>query len=222
MSRVNSSSPQLAASEPGRLAAGSSMSSNGSRDEQWTSLLLGRRMKMRWTNSPPQLGETNSLSKLCGERLATLRPVNRAVHLVARTYLSKQFVTYILCGCLSAGTQVVVRYALEQYASFSLAVLVSYLCGMCVALLLYRFFVFDARKTRMRRQFILFSLAYLAFLPVTWAVSVGAESVLRLSLSPVEARLFAHLLGVSVPVVLNFAFNKFVTFREPKELQEET
>lgn len=148
------------------------------------------------------------------------RYVKRAASLVLKTYFSKQFVTYILCGGLAAATQIAVRYGLEQYASFSLAVLLSYFCGMFVALVLYRFFVFDARATRMRRQFILFSLAYIAFLPLTWVVSVGAESALLVSFPPVESRLLAHSLGVSLPVVLNFAFNKFVTFRNLKTYQE--
>jgi putative flippase GtrA len=129
-------------------------------------------------------------------------------------YASLQFIKYLLCGGLSSLVHITARLILSQYVSFSWAVFLSYFVGMPVALLLYRAFVFEGRKGKAGRQFLLFSITYFGFLPVTWGLSVVAEAPL-VRLMPIgRAQLLAHLAGVAGPVMLNFAYNKFVTFGE--------
>jgi putative flippase GtrA len=134
--------------------------------------------------------------------------------LLVAIYGSKQFIKYIICGLISSAVHIIARWAFNQYMGFGLAVFLSYFVGMPVALFLYRFFVFNAREGSVGRQFLLFSVTYFGFLPVTWLLSVAAELPLAALLPKGQAELFAHMIGVVAPVVINFAYNKFITFGE--------
>jgi putative flippase GtrA len=129
-------------------------------------------------------------------------------------YVSKQFFKYIVCGGLSSLVHVIARLILSNYMDYGWAVFTSYFIGMPVALILYRYFVFNGREGRAARQFFLFSITYFGFLPVTWMLSVAAERPLEELFPRDRAQLMAHLVGVVGPVVLNFAYNKFITFGE--------
>lgn len=133
-------------------------------------------------------------------------------------YLSAQFLKYILCGIISALVHIVARWGLGQYMDFVWAVFTSSFISMPVALTLYRIFVFNGQDGSVGRQFLLFSVAYFGFLPLTWLLSIAAEPRLELLMPTANAQLAAHVIGVTGPVVLNFAYNKFITFGEQFEL----
>lgn len=121
---------------------------------------------------------------------------------------------YIICGSLSSLVHIVARLALNHYMDFGWAVFLSYFVGMPVALILYRMFVFRGRDGSVVRQFFLFSLTYFGFLPLTWLLSVITEPSFETFMPTASAQLFAHTVGVVGPVILNFAYNKFITFGE--------
>jgi putative flippase GtrA len=100
---------------------------------------------------------------------------------------------------------------------FGWAVFASYFIGMPVALILYRIFVFNGQEGSVVRQFMFFSVTYFGFLPLTWLLSVASEPDLELLIPTASAQLVAHVIGVVGPVVLNFAYNKFITFGEQFE-----
>ena len=129
-------------------------------------------------------------------------------------YFSSQFAKYIVCGSVSSIVHIIVRWLFNQYMEFGWAVFLSYFVGMPVALLLYKLFVFQGRDGNVIRQFLLFSLAYFGFLPLTWILSVVSEPGLEALMPTSSAQLAAHTIGVIGPVVLNFAYNKFITFGE--------
>ena len=137
--------------------------------------------------------------------------------LVARIisiYVSTQFARYLICGSVSSLVHIIARWILNRYIDFGWAVFLSYFVGMPVALILYRTFVFQGRDGNVGRQFALFSVTYFGFLPLTWFLSVVSEPSLQAFLPAAYAQLLAHMIGVTGPVVLNFAYNKFVTFGE--------
>lgn len=140
--------------------------------------------------------------------------IGKYLTLLVAIYGSKQFIKYVICGVISSAVHIIARWAFNQYMGFGLAVFSSYFIGMPVALFLYRVFVFDGRERSVTRQFLLFSLTYFGFLPVTWLLSVVAELPLAAVLPKGQAELFAHMIEVVAPVVINFAYNKFVTFGE--------
>jgi putative flippase GtrA len=129
-------------------------------------------------------------------------------------YVSRQFLKYVVCGAISSLIHLVARWVLNHYMTFGWAVFLSYFVGMPVALVLYRIFVFQGQERSVIRQFGFFSLAYFGFLPLTWLLSVISERPLLAVLPVASAQLVAHLIGVAGPVVLNFAYNKFITFKE--------
>ena len=131
---------------------------------------------------------------------------------LAEIYFSKQFLLYIICGILASVAHIVARLAISLYTSFPVAVFLSYFVGMPVAFFLYRNFVFTSNGA-VSREVALFSLTYFGFLPLTWILAVGFEPALSLVLPKALAELAAHIVGIVIPVLLNFAYNKFVTFR---------
>ena len=56
-------------------------------------------------------------------------------------------------------------------------------------------------------------LTYFGFLPLTWILSVVSEPGLEALMPTASAQLAAHTRVIG-PVVLNFAYNKFITFGE--------
>jgi putative flippase GtrA len=139
---------------------------------------------------------------------------------IVRIYLSTQFVKYIICGSVSSLVHIVARLILSRYMDFGWAVFTSYFIGMAVALILYRIFVFRGQDSSVARQFLLFSISYIAFLPVTWFLSIVSEPRLANLFPTATAQTLAHLIGVAGPVILNFAYNKFITFGERLEPDE--
>jgi putative flippase GtrA len=132
-------------------------------------------------------------------------------------YLSTQFLKYLVCGVLSSLVHIIARWVLSHYIDFGWAVFFSYFIGMPVALVLYRMFVFNGRGGSVVRQFVLFSLTYFGFLPLTWLLSVASAPNLEMLMPTANAQLVAHMIGILGPVVLNFAYNKFITFSEQFE-----
>src|SRR5271168_524545 len=110
---------------------------------------------------------------------------------VLSIYFSTQFAKYIVCGSVSSIVHLVARWLFNQYVEFGWAVFLSYFVGMPVALLLYRLFVFQGRDGNVIRQFLLFSLTYFGFLPLTWILSVVSEPGLEVLMPKASAQLAA-------------------------------
>lgn len=132
---------------------------------------------------------------------------------ITSIYKSRQFLAYVACGSMAALSQIGTRCAANLVMPFAAAVVLSYVIGMFVALVLYRRFVFSVNDRPIKRQVALFAMSYVLLFPLSFGVSVGAAALLSFVLAPVDARMLGHTVGVGLPVFINFAFNKFVTFR---------
>lgn len=121
---------------------------------------------------------------------------------------------FLLLGGLSAGVNVVARFALQPFMGFELAVAVAYVIGMIVAYNLFRIFVFGASERGVASEAWRFTLVNLVSLAMVWTISVGLA---RFALPAVHwtwrADDIAHLIGVLSPAVTSWIGHKRYTFR---------
>jgi putative flippase GtrA len=99
--------------------------------------------------------------------------------------------------------------------SFSGAVIIAYVVGMCVAFILNSFFVFpksDRPKYKQARDFVIVNLA---FLPVVWGASMIFEGWLR-SIGVVYSQALAHGIAVAIPMFATFLIYKFFAFKDSR------
>jgi putative flippase GtrA len=125
---------------------------------------------------------------------------------------------FVVAGGLAAAINWLARIALSSTMSFALATLLAYAIGMVVGFLLYRWFVFAAAGTPLRRQIGAFLVVNAAGALVVVAVASGLVALLTrgapdLPLRVVEAG--AHALAIAIGALCNFAGHKFLTFARP-------
>jgi putative flippase GtrA len=127
----------------------------------------------------------------------------------------RQFLRFVLTGGAAAVVNLVSRIGFSFLLSFEFAVLAAYAVGMVTAYVLARRFVFPGGNQTVSRSFAAFALVNLAAVLQTWLVSVGLRPWLLSLLGAVGlADLFAHGIGVMVPVFTSYLGHKHISFRE--------
>lgn len=86
--------------------------------------------------------------------------------------MSRQFVVFLVTGGVAAGVNFGSRILLNQWMSFSSAVVLAYLCGMVTAFVLARLFVFRDSTQSVRRSAGFFVLVNIVAIAQTWGISL--------------------------------------------------
>jgi putative flippase GtrA len=134
---------------------------------------------------------------------------------VSSIYFSSQFLLFLLCGGTALVINFLSRIALSFFIPYVAAILVAYGIGMLTAFLLSKRFVFPRSGNSMRREVMLFVVVNLAWLPIIWLASIWlGEHVFAHILRPAYAEALGHGVAITLPTLINFAFHKFLTFRE--------
>lgn len=134
---------------------------------------------------------------------------------VWRLYFSGQFALFLFSSGAALLLHWVSRMALSLVLPFSTAVIVAYGIGMLSAYLLQKRYVFTQSGNSRTREITLFVAVNLAWLPVVWLLSMWlGEYVLPHFLDRTLAHGLGHGIAITTPVLVNFAFHKFLTFRE--------
>ncbi len=117
-------------------------------------------------------------------------------------------------GGIAAAVNIGSRLLFNRVMPYEAAVVVAYVCGMTVAFLLNRAFVFQgASKGRASRQTWRFALVNLAALAQVWVVGVGLARIVFLKIGFVwHAELVAHSIAVASPVVTSYFAHKYFSF----------
>jgi putative flippase GtrA len=130
-------------------------------------------------------------------------------------FASKQFLAFILTGCLAAAVNFGSRIVYSLWVEFSAAVILAYITGMVTAFILARAFVFRASKRAFHHSILLFVVVNLLAVAQTWTVSMLLAYLL---LPAMRVELFvqeiAHGIGVVVPVFTSYLGHKYWSFRE--------
>lgn len=131
-----------------------------------------------------------------------------------KVFLSRQFVAYLLVGASAALLHWLARIAINQFLSYSTAVVLAYGVGMTVAFILNRSFVFPLSDKPIQKQIRDFMLINISFFPVVWGVSLALNSWFRGLGMVLYTQGLAHAIAISLPVLATFLLYKFVAFRE--------
>jgi putative flippase GtrA len=127
-------------------------------------------------------------------------------------YFNGQFLKFLAAGGLAALANFASRFVFEWSMSYEAAVVMAYLVGFATAFTLNRMFVFPASSKPLRHEISWFFLFNVLAFPVV----VGAATVLTGLFARYMvlgyAKTAAHGIAIMLPVFVNFAAHKFITF----------
>jgi putative flippase GtrA len=140
--------------------------------------------------------------------------MTRAHSVVTKTFVSKQFLVFLLTGGFAAAVNWGSRIVFNLWMPYSAAIVVAYIAGMITAFVLAKIFVFKASTQSTGRSVLFFTLVNLVAVLQTWAVSVGlAYYVFPRFGMTWHDRDIAHLIGVMIPVFTSYIGHKKFSFR---------
>jgi putative flippase GtrA len=126
----------------------------------------------------------------------------------------RQFILFVLTGGFAALVNFASRILFSHWMSFSVAIVVAYLCGMLTAFVLNRLFVFREANNALHHQVFWFTIVNLAAVVQTLIVSLLlAEWIFPRIQFQWYPQTVAHAIGVAVPVLTSFIGHKHLSFR---------
>ncbi|MYL85204.1 GtrA family protein [Desulfovibrio aerotolerans] len=128
----------------------------------------------------------------------------------------KEFILFAISGGLAALVNIGSRMLLSLVLPYAGAICVAYVLGMLSAFLLFKFFVFRAKRSaRTGSEVFYFLLVNAISLLLTLGISIGlAEVVFPWLQFTFHAHDIAHIIGVLSPVLLSYVGHKYLTFRK--------
>jgi putative flippase GtrA len=130
----------------------------------------------------------------------------------------RQFIAFVVAGGIAALVNIGSRIVFSLVMRYEIAILAAYLCGMTVAYILNRMFVFAASGRGMPSEYVRFALVNLLAVAQVWLVSVGLARWIFLALGFAwHAETVAHVVGVLVPVVTSYLGHKHFSFAAPAD-----
>jgi putative flippase GtrA len=130
-------------------------------------------------------------------------------------YLTGQFGKFLIAGGLAALANFASRFAFEPLLGFWGSVVAAFGVGFMSGFILNKLMVFPASGKRLREEMGWFLLFNALSFPVVLGASVILNAyVLGRWLPPNLSEAGAHGIAIILPVFVNFAAHKFVTFRD--------
>ncbi|PCE25223.1 hypothetical protein BWP39_11910 [Paraburkholderia acidicola] len=131
-----------------------------------------------------------------------------------RTFVSTNFLLFLLTGGFAAAVNWGSRIVYNVWMPFTAAIVVAYITGMITAFVLVKLFVFTKSTQSTGRSIFFFSLVNLVAVAQTWVVSVGLAYYVFPSIGfNWHTRDIAHLFGVVVPVFTSYVGHKRWSFK---------
>ncbi len=128
--------------------------------------------------------------------------------------MTPQFMRFLCAGGIAAGANYGSRFLFSQWVDFEPAIILAYLVGMCVAFVLMRGHVFEAREKSLTPQIVNFVLVNVFAVLQTLIISVILAYWVLPAWGIIEhSESLAHLVGVLVPVITSFFGHKYLTFK---------
>lgn len=137
-----------------------------------------------------------------------------AVRRLAAFYLTGQFGRFLLVGGVALVCHWLSRFAFNVFVSYAWAIVLAYLVGILVAFTLNKIYVFPYSRRSLNFEMFFFFLVNIAAFPVVWAVAYLLGERVLAPIVPREVALaLAHGFAITLPVFVNYALHKLVTFR---------
>ena len=129
-------------------------------------------------------------------------------------FFSKQFISFLITGGISAAVNFLSRIFYNQYCSFSAAVLFAYLTGMISAFILAKLFVFKKGTHSVRRSAVIFTLVNVVAAAQTWLISMGLNYYIlpMLGVKHFVAEI-SSAIGIVFPVFTSYLGHKHWSFK---------
>jgi putative flippase GtrA len=136
------------------------------------------------------------------------------VQRAASLYLSAQFARFLLVGGMALVCHWLSRFAFNLFVGYGWAIVLAYGVGIIVAFVLNKIYVFPYSGRALHFEISMFFAVNIAAFPLVWVVAyVIGEWVLVNYLARELALALAHGFAITLPVFLNYALHKLVTFR---------
>ena len=137
-----------------------------------------------------------------------------ALRRVVSFYLSAQFARFLLVGGVALACHWLSRFVFNWAVDYAWAIVVAYLVGILVAFVLNKIYVFPYSERSLNFEMSFFFFVNIVAFPVVWAVAyVLGEWVLINYMERQYALGVAHGFAITLPVFVNYALHKLVTFR---------
>ena len=137
-----------------------------------------------------------------------------ALRRVASFYASAQFVRFLAVGGVALACHWLSRFAFNWFVDYAWAIVLAYLVGIIVAFALNKIYVFPYSQRPLNFEMSVFFLVNIAAFPVVWAVAyVLGEWIFLRYMHRELALALAHGFAITLPVFVNYALHKLVTFR---------
>lgn len=135
-------------------------------------------------------------------------------HQLAAIYWSGQFARFLLVGGIALLCHWLSRFAFNAWVSYAWAIVFAYLVGILVAFLLNKAYVFPFSERSLRFEVTSFFFVNIAAFPVVWAIAYVLGELLLVYYFPRQLALaLAHGFAIALPVFVNYALHKLITFR---------
>lgn len=131
-----------------------------------------------------------------------------------KIFLTKQFLAYLMTGGFAAIVHWASRIILNNWFSFSTAVIISYFIGMFTAFMINTFFVFSHSRKKRIIQARDFFVVNMIFFPIVWFLSIIINNFFVYINFKFFAYEISHGIAVSFPMLATFVIYKFFTFRD--------
>ena len=129
-------------------------------------------------------------------------------------YVSMQFVRFLAAGGVALVVHWLSRFVFNLFVSFGWAIVLAYGVGMSVAFVLNKIYVFPYSERSLKAEIFFFFAVNIAAFPLVWVVAyVLGEWMLVHYLQPSLALAIAHGVAITLPVFINYALHKLITFR---------
>jgi putative flippase GtrA len=137
-----------------------------------------------------------------------------AVRKIVALYASPQFGRFLLVGGAAVLLHWLSRFVFNWFVGFGWAIVLAYCVGLAAGYVLNKIYVFPYSGRPLNTEILLFVVVNLAAFPLVWVGAyVLGEWVLPRWLDREPALAVGHGLAIGLPVFLNFALHKFITFR---------
>lgn len=130
-----------------------------------------------------------------------------------RSFVSGQFLTFLLTGGVAAAVNFGSRIVYNRWLDFSSAVVLAYLTGMVTAFILARRFVFTQGSQSVQRSALFFVMVNGVAVLQTWAISMALYYLLPMAGVTRWVPEIAHAVGVVVPVFTSYLGHKRFSFK---------
>jgi putative flippase GtrA len=140
--------------------------------------------------------------------------MNSALHRVVSLYVSAQFARFLVVGGVALVCHWLSRFAFNMVVGYGWAIVLAYLVGILVAFVLNKIYVFPFSGRSLNFEVFFFFLVNIAAFPFVWIIAYAlGEWVLAERMPREPALALAHGVAITLPVFVNFALHKFITFR---------